>query len=332
MIGSIKRLPSLNLIKVLVGLALLMISLLGVDWYRLKSSLVHVNFFWLLAVMGTIIFGLFLKIIRSFVLLRNFDVKISFSRTAEAFFLGQAVNFLFPSRGGDLLRLGYMSAEQASLLPRVMAAVMLEKLLDLIAITIVALGVSSFLPAERAFWVQSWLLPLSILGVIGLVILILWGPKIWSKFRGRISPDTRPWINKLLALGDQLVQSSLWLRSPQRMTVFVFFTLLIWGVMWGTNMALFRGLSLRVPWVAGGLILILGYIGVLPNLMPGNIGPFYFFVQLGMAPFGISQEIGLAYTVLLHAIVTGTPLIASGVSMLMSESVRNSLVALWKSR
>ena len=102
--------------------------------------------------------------------------------------------------------------------------------------------------------------------------------------------------------------------------------------MWWTNMVLFKSLSLQVPQIAGGLVLILGYIGVLPNLMPGNVGPFYFFVQLGLLPFGITQENGLAYTVILHAVVTGTPLVASAISMLLSESIRKSFMTFWKSR
>ncbi|MCJ7702654.1 MAG: flippase-like domain-containing protein [Anaerolineales bacterium] len=332
MIERIKRLPCLNLFKVLIGLALLVISLWGVDWDILLESLDQITLTWLLFVIATVVLSLFLKIFRSFLLLRNFGVKLSFSRITEAFFLGQAVNFLLPSRGGDILRLGYMSADTAFLLPQITAAVMLEKLLDLIAMTGVALGVSAYLPLERAFWVRSWLLPLSVGVTIGLLAFILFGPQIWSMLKGWLSRLGFARGKKWLGWGDQFVRSSLWLRSPRRLFLPVLMTLLIWSLMWGTNRVLFEGLSLQVPLIAGGLTLILGYIGVLPNLMPGNVGPFYFFVQLGMEPFGVPQEKGLAFTVILHAIVTLTPLIASGVSMLVSESVRKAFLNLWKSR
>jgi uncharacterized membrane protein YbhN (UPF0104 family) len=321
-----------NLLKVLAGIFLLVISLWGVEWTQLNQSVDTISFLILLEVVCLMLGSLFLKVTRSFMLLKQFGVRISLGQTTEAFFLGQATNFLLPSRGGDILRVGYLSVGQPSLLPQVTAAIMLEKLLDLIALTIVALGVSTYLPTDRAFWVRSWLLPLSALATIGLFTLIFLGPMILVKLRNGISQVQHVWVKKILILLDQLVNSSLWLRNPRRLILSLLMTSLIWALMWWTNMILFDGFLLQVPLIAGGLVLILGYLGVLPNLMPGNVGPFYFFVQLAMDPFEIPQETGLAYTVLLHAIITVTPLVASGISLLASESVRKSFITLWKSR
>jgi uncharacterized membrane protein YbhN (UPF0104 family) len=332
MSGKTKRLPYFDLLKILIGVGLLGISLQGVNWSLLIDSLAKINLVWLSLVISLMLGSLLLKIYRSYILLKNFEVEITFGRTMEAFLLGQAINFILPSRGGDLIRMGYLSAKQASQLPQVTGAVIIEKFLDLITMTVVALTVSAYLPSEDAFWVRSWLLPLSALATGVLVLLVLFGPQAWANLRDRISRWPKPWVQKICRWVDQLVNSSLWLRTPQRLIVSMGLTIVIWAVMAATNQALFRGFSLQVPLVAAGLVLILGYIGVLPNLMPGNVGPFYFFVQLGMAPFGIAQEVGLAYTVLLHAFVTMTPLIASGVTMLVSESVRQTVLRLWKTR
>jgi uncharacterized membrane protein YbhN (UPF0104 family) len=194
------------------------------------------------------------------------------------------------------------------------------------------LGVSAYLPSDRAFWVRNWLLPVSILAAVVLGVAVLWGPLIWSRVQGHLIRQPRPWVKRFVQRVDRFIANSLWLRDPGRQVLPILLTLLIWSVMWWTNMVLFKSLSLQVPQVAGGLVLILGYIGVLPNLMPGNVGPFYFFVQLGLLPFGITQENGLAYTVILHAVVTATPLVASGISMLLSESIRKSFMTFWKSR
>lgn len=322
----------LNLLKIGIGLGLLAISLRGVNWRLLLGSLERINLAWLLVATGTILGSLLLKITRSYLLLGNFGLSISFGRTMEAFLLGQAANFLLPSRGGDLLRLGYLSANQATQLPQITAAVLVEKFLDLIAMTVVALGVSAYLPVGKAFWVRNWLLPLSALATAGLVFLVVLGPQLWVNVRDRFGASSWSWVRKITGWVDQLVDSSLWLRTPRRIFIATSLTLGIWAVMWATNQALFQGFSLQVPGVAAGLVLVLGYIGVLPNLMPGNVGPFYFFVQLAMQPFGISQAEGLAYTVVLHAMVTITPLVGSGVSMLASESVRKAVLNWWKLR
>jgi uncharacterized membrane protein YbhN (UPF0104 family) len=251
-----------NLLKVLVGIFLLAISLWGVNWAQLNQSVDNIRLLILLEVVCFMLGGLILKIFRSFMLLKQFGVNISFSQTTEAFFLGQAINFLLPSRGGDIIRVGYMSVDRSSLLPQVTAAVTLEKLLDLIAMTIVALGVSAYLPIDRAFWVRSWLLPLSTLAIIGLISLILMAPGISSMVQTWLAKAQQTWMKRILSLLDQLVQSSLWLRDPRRLIFSILTTLLIWAVMWWTNMVLFDGFSLQVPLVSGGLVLILGYIGV----------------------------------------------------------------------
>jgi len=332
MIEKVRRLLSFDLVKILIGIALLWFSFSGVDWDILVTSLDNISIIGLVGVIGTMILSLYLKILRSFLLVENFGVRVSFIRIGEAFLLGQTVNFALPSRGGDIVRIGYMSAEDVSTLPQSTAAVMLEKILDIVALTAVAVGVAAYLPVDKAFWVRSWLLPISILSTIGLIVLILLGPVIWARLQGVLAKATHGWMKKIITLVDQFIQSSRWLRDPRRAVQYISLTILIWFVMWSTNMVLFQAFKLKVPLVAGGLVLILAYIGVLPNLMPGNVGPFYFFVQLGMAPFGIPQEEGLAYTILLHAIITMTPIVACGVTLVISESVRKNFISLWKSR
>jgi hypothetical protein len=58
--------------------------------------------------------------------------------------------------------------------------------------------------------------------------------------------------------------------------------LVIWCLMWATNLLIFKGVYLAVDFVMGGLVLVLVYIGLIPALMPGNIGPFYFFCTTGI--------------------------------------------------
>jgi hypothetical protein len=74
--------------------------------------------------------------------------------------------------------------------------------------------------------------------------------------------------------------------------------------MWSTNLLLFQSLGIPLGGTAAGLVLILVYVGLIPALMPGNIGPFYFFARLAVIPFGIINTQAVVYAVLLHAIVT----------------------------
>src|SRR4030042_3779736 len=107
------------------------------------------------------------------------------------------------------------------------------------------------------------------------------------------------------------------MRNPRQVFPGVLLTILIWGVMWLTNLILFKSLSLPLGGTAAGLVLILIYIGLLPALMPGNIGPFYFFASLALLPFGILHEQAFVFAVVLHAIVTLPPLLGGVLGLLL---------------
>ena len=109
----------------------------------------------------------------------------------------------------------------------------------------------------------------------------------------------------------------MWLRNPRQVLPAILLTILIWGVMWMTNLLLFKSLSLPVNATAAGLVLTLVYAGLLPALMPGNIGPFYFFARLALLPFGIIPDQAFVFAVVLHAIVTLPPLLGGVIGLLL---------------
>jgi hypothetical protein len=82
-------------------------------------------------------------------------------------------------------------------------------------------------------------------------------------------------------------------------------------------MVLFKSLKLPLGGTAAGLVLILVYVGLLPALMPGNIGPFYFFASLAVSPFGIIHDQAFVFAVVLHAIVTLPPLLCGAIGLLV---------------
>jgi hypothetical protein len=162
----------------------------------------------------------------------------------------------------------------------------------------------------------SWLLPLTAIVTILLLAAIVFGPAIWKKIRaGKFLPE------RVINWVDRWVQTSQWLRNPKQVFPAVLMTILIWGVMWLTNLLLFRSLGFPLGGTAAGLVLILVYVGLIPALMPGNIGPFYFFARLAVLPFGIIHDQALVFAVLLHFIVT-VPALIGGLTGLVVRSDR----------
>jgi len=142
MVEKIKRFPYLSLLKVLIGVALLILSFWEIDWVQLKSSISQINLIWLMGVAGLVLLGLMGKVVRWFIFVRQYQIDLSFGRVLEAFFLDEAANILLPFRGGELVRLGYVSSDRPEEIPQITTTIILEKLFDLIALTCTALIVN----------------------------------------------------------------------------------------------------------------------------------------------------------------------------------------------
>ncbi len=299
----------LVILKILVGILLLIVALQDVQFVQLEAGIRSANPLWLLLTIAAILFGLFLKLYRWTILVRNYHIQASINKLFSAYFVGQAANILLPLRGGELIRIGYLT-EEKKVLPEAVSTIIIEKYLDLIALTVCEILVSMNISVSNNINYRGWLLLASILISIGLLLAIIFGPSIWQKIRDRnvIPRSITYWL-------DQWVHASEWLRQPKKIFPCVVLTIIIWGVMWLTNLLLFQTLGLPLNRTAGGVVLVFIYIGLFPALMPGNIGPFYFFGRLALLPFGIIQGKALVYTVLLHAIVTLPPLIGGFIGL-----------------
>ena len=327
---SIQRKRLFTFFKILVGFGLLLLSIRGIEWNHLSTTFKSVQPLWLVGVFVSMVCSVLLKVARWVLLMNKYGLQISFRRVSEAYFLGQVVNIVLPARGGDVVRLGIVSAQDPTIIPRATATIALEKFVDLIALALIALAVSAYLPSEADLWLRQWLLPVSGLTVVGLLIIIFIGPLLWSKIERQLSRFTHPWILRGVKLMNGFVHSSLWLRKISNMLPIILLTILIWGFMSLNSLILFRALGLTLPIAASGLVLVLGYVRAVLQLPPGSVGPFYFFAQLGVTTFGAPPETALAFAILLHAIVTLTPILISAFLVLTSDDIRSLTQLIWR--
>ena len=310
-LGSRYLKPILAILKILAGLGLLVLSIQGIQVENLVAGIRSAALSWLALAVFSIILGLGLKLWRWAILIKNYNIRASPARLFSAYFVGQATNIILPLRGGELVRLGYFAGEK-KILPETASTIILEKYLDLLALTLFSVMVSLKISLDNILNLRGWLLPLSVALTLLLLAVIFLGPAVWEKLRHRNHLPQR-----LIDWLDKWVQASNWLRNPRQVIPVALLTILIWGVMWFTNLLLFNSLGLAVGGTAAGLVLVLVYVGLFPALMPGNIGPFYFFARLALLPFGIIQDQAVVFAVVLHAIVTLPPLLGGAIGLLI---------------
>ena len=298
-----------TLVKVLLGIAMLVLSIRGIRWDNLVASIQSANLFYIAVSVSLVILGLSLKLLRWRLFIKNYHLQASNLELFSAYFVGQAMNIILPFRGGELVRLGYFSHQPRSI-PAVASTIMIEKYLDLLALIVCAFFVSLKFSVDNIFNLRGLFLPIAVFLTLLIMAIAFLGPAAWQKIRlARLLPKRMvDWL-------DEWIQASLWLRQPSRVIPGILLTVLIWVIMWLTNLVLFSGLGLPVGITAAGLVLILVYVGLLPALMPGNMGPFYFFASLALVPFGIAHDQAFTYAIILHAIVTLPPILAGVVGL-----------------
>jgi len=305
-----------QILKILLGITLLFLSIRSVDWSVFQEALQSAKQNWLIFALVSVLLSVGLKITRWWILLRNFQVKIPWTSVVTAYFLGQAANILFIFRTGELVRIGWAHQSDQKDLVEISGSIAIEKYVDLLMFVVATLAVSATLPehlVKNAVFYQKVAITVSLI----LAFIILLGPWAWGKFFAN-----RQWqgfLEKIAVRMNGFISASLWLRKPQKIFPVIFLSVLIWVIMGLTNKLLFTSLGLSLNWQAAGLVMILVYFGVLPALMPGNLGPFTYFAQLALLPFKVESSTGLAFAVILYGLVNIPILVIAGFLLMIPK-------------
>ena len=318
------------LLRGAAGLGLLLLAVWGLDWRHVAEALGAVHWAWAAAALVSVLLSLGLKTLRWQTLLRGAVPRASWPNLLGALLAGQAANIVLPVRGGELPRAWLVTPASASR-PGILAAIGAEKVFDLVALTTLAVG---WLPGailagrgtDSGPLFPAWAgAGASLVGSLGLWAVVMWGEPIWAWARRRLERRLAPgdrwqrWLAVPLRWADEILIGLRPLRSPAIFLSAAALTVIIWANMLATNLLLFIAFRLDVPLLAGVAVLVLGHLGTLPGLMPGNIGPFYFFTEVALRPFAVPVPVALSYAVMLHALVVLPPLAGGGLFLLATR-------------
>ncbi|MEW6567714.1 MAG: lysylphosphatidylglycerol synthase transmembrane domain-containing protein [Chloroflexota bacterium] len=305
-----------------VGIGLLVLALRQVDPGALITALRRVDGGWLLTTLLTILLGIGLKALRWKLLLQPVCPDRSGWDVLGILLSGQAANIVLPLRGGEVLRAALIVPPSDGRAGAVLVGIGMEKAFDLLVLAASAGLALPLLPAgaPSSNWVRPLAAGLVLLGVV--MAGGVFSPRAWTRLRPllnglpvRTRDRLRGWFDGLSTGLEQLVHSG-------HLSRVLALTALIWLVMLATNLVLLRALAMQVSAGAAALVLVAVHLGLMPALMPGNVGPFYLAVEVGLSPFGYGLELAALYAILLHALVTLPPLL--GAALYLAASRRGS--------
>lgn len=240
--------------------------------------------------------------------------RLQWRSCAGPFLASFAANNVLPFRAGDVLRAFAFNRQLGTTSGVMIAALFVERLLDLLTVLIFLGAALAFSGADSGLFSRLGGAAPILGGMLILVVLLfphLFRPAAVALARpiARIAPAVG---GKLLTEIDRSFTMLQRLARGTTMTRLAFWSFIVWlaegCVFWFSALAL---PALDAP-LAGWLALPVGTLATLLPSTPGYVGTFDFFTVRAMTGLGNSAAAATAYALLIHALLWLPPTLAGG--------------------
>ena len=268
--------------------------------------------------------GYLARIQRWRIMLRAHNPGLGLGRAGVAFVASTAVNNLVPFRMGDALRC-FAFGQWLGVAPgAVLGTVLVERILDLVALLALAAVTIWLLAPQGAVW--SAISTVALAGVlVGVAVLAaLVHPRLTgrglaalSRLAARLGPRAQSGADGLLLpLRDAL--SALGARGSRG--ALIGWTAPVWLLEGACFMAVAQALAGLTAPSAAWLALPMGTLATLLPSTPGHVGPFDFAAQTAMTAMGNPIAEATVFVLIVHAVLWATTT-ATGVVCLLVWTV-----------
>ncbi|WP_296806323.1 lysylphosphatidylglycerol synthase transmembrane domain-containing protein [Thiocapsa sp.] len=293
-----KRLLAL-LLPILVTVGLLVYALSGVDLSTLRSTLLEGELWVIPPFLILLAFFFFNNALRWTLILRPFG-HFSVRQVAPSMMIGFAGNNLLPLRIGELIRTVIFAKESGCSRSGVLMTLVVERALDLVGILLVFVTGALLVGELPPGW--SYGLAVALAGILSLLtVLVLLGrfPNLSLGLWKRLSPS----LPTLVAERGQTYLTELSRGLGALATASTGFALFLQSLLRWYVAAALVWLSLASYGVSvppGVAMLVVGVTAAAVSLpsVPGFVGPVQAAFVFALTPFGISQEVALAASIL----------------------------------
>jgi uncharacterized protein (TIRG00374 family) len=290
-------------IGVALGVFFLWLTLRGVDWATLRRALTQVSPGALALAPLCLALGYGARVLRWHSMLRALNPALGIGRATVALVGSTAVNNLAPLRLGDALRC-FGFAPWLGVAPgAVLGTVLVERVLDLIALCLaLALAVWLLAPAG-AIWGHLALAALAAGGVLAGLILMMTGhhglarrvPRWIRVLPHRLRRPVRRFVFPLMRALGQVQGGAL-----------AIWTLPVWVFEGATFWAVARALPDLTAPAAAWLAMPASTLATLLPTTPGHLGPFNFAAQAATLALGNPLIEATAFVLIIHAVLWAT--------------------------
>lgn len=310
-----------------LGLALTLgfgwLAIRDLDRSALVAAVAEVRVSWLPLAVLAVLAGYLCRVVRWRVMLRASGLKVGLGRAAVPLLASIALNNLLPLRAGDVVRCTGFTRWLGADAGTITATVLVERLLDLLAV-VIALGLALALLAPAG--ARHGLLGASgggvtVIALGGAALVLLLVPALLRVPLRLLDAGLRSlsahWANAFAGFTAPLLATVERLAGSRAMLALLGWSALAWLAEGATYWTVARALPSVVAPVAGWLAMPVATLATLLPSTPGHIGTFdYFAIQAARAS-GNPLAAAATFAVLVHAVLYLTTTMAGGICLLL---------------
>jgi uncharacterized protein (TIRG00374 family) len=219
--------------------------------------------------------------------------------------IGYMGNNVYPLRAGEILRIYLLQRNDRIPFAQGTVVTLAERIFDgLVMLTFIVVSLALLqLPNETITSVATFTAPVFVIAL--LVFLALAARPRWFRAVAAWFARFLPGRLREIALGlvDQILAGLQGLRTPGLLAGTVVFSYLCWMVEASVYWLVAMAMGVETGYVS--MLLVVGVVnlaGLIPA-SPGQLGVFEFFVTLVLVALGVSDNLALAYALVVHLVI-----------------------------
>ena len=316
-----RKIFSIMLAFLFTGLALTY-SLWGVDFARLGELLSAGNYLMLAPFWAFVFLFYWMNALRWVVILRPLG-RYRWNQVMPAMMVGFGANNILPAHLGELLRALVFSRRFGQPFSAVLVSLVLERILDVVAILafyLIALSVLGDMPESlrTGATAVAWVVGAGLAGIALLLLRADWILAIWGKM-GKMLPGA------LRDKGEQALEHAIAalssLKSPSMTLVLLLWSLARWSASAGSIWVSLYAYGLVMPYQVSLVVLAVTALAVTVPSAPGYVGAIQAAFVFALLPFGVDRETAFAASVF-FLVSQWVPVTFSGLWFMMISGIR----------
>lgn len=305
-----------------ISIVFLVITLQKIKWEQVQNAFSHGTWLpWLPLAIAAYVVGMFVRGFRLKLLVSG-EATLPTITATNIIGIGYMTNNILPARLGEFVRAAILGERTGLPYALALTVTLLERLLDGIAVLLLFVGGTLFIPVE--VWMKTTAGVAGIIFSVAIagVVLVAMAPQTCLALASRLTMRlTTKWHDKVLALMTQVIRGFGCLRTPGSALLVFISSLVVWCFEALMFMLVLPCFGLKMSTLKAAVVMSFTNLGILIPSSPGFVGPYHYCCQQALLAVSLvmgnptivtavrtpasemlTSEMALSYAVVVHLI------------------------------